>query len=223
MIHLAIEGLDGTGKSTLAASLQETMLNDPSFTRWIYLTKEPGLDVKTMQGVSFLRPGVDVRSMVLTDTSLTALERELLFYIDASQHRRFIDNQGSAIVISDRGLWSHYAYLKATMKTGQMDYLLYSICRDLIDNLCAVPTRTIYLKGDLELMKKRNEGKKKDLIESNKDSYFAQVLDCYEDLAFENEKALILSAYDSTSKNVEAVINWLKKEFNHEQLRTGNL
>lgn len=226
MIHLVIEGLDGTGKSTLASELHRKMLDESSiFTRWVYQTKEPGLTVKTMSHIEFSRPGIDVRSLVLTDKSLTPLERELMFYVDASQHRRFIDNQGSAIVISDRGLWSHLAYLRATLKTNQIDYHSYSICKDLIETVCAKPTRVIYLRGDLALMHSRNANanKNKDLIESNKDDYFTYVLETYEDLAFENDSCLILSACNSTSQNVETVISWLKKEFNHEQLATGNL
>lgn len=223
MIHIVIEGLDGTGKSTLAAELHQKMLQDDSFTRWNYLTKEPGLITRTMVNVEFSRPGVDIRSIVLNDTSLNALERELLFYVDASQHRRFIENQGGAIVISDRGYWSHLAYLRATLKTGQMDYHNYALCYDLIESLCAKPTRVVYLKGTLDLMKSRNINKKKDLIESNKDDYFSYVLETYEDLAFENDSCLILDACNSTSQNVESVISWLKKEFNHEQLAAGNL
>lgn len=219
---ITIEGLDGTGKSTLAAALTESMALDPSFTQWIYQTKEPGLTT-VLNKISFNRSGMDIRSAVLNDKSLTPLERELMFYVDASQHRRFIENQQEAIIVSDRGLWSHFAYLRATLKTGQMDYRSYAVCRDVIELTCPLPDRVIYLKGDLQLMEERNRGKAKDVIESNGLEYFGHVLETYEDLAFENEKCLVLNASNSTSQNVELVIKFLKEAFTNEQLRSGHL
>jgi thymidylate kinase len=216
-----IEGLDGTGKSTLASALNEALVKE-RVNPWIYQTKEPGLETKVGK-IPFPRSGIDFRSIVLNDKQLTAMERELLFYVDASQHRRFIENQKDALIISDRGLWSHLAYLRATLKTGQIDYQAYSVCRDVIELTCPKPSRVIYLRGSLELMEQRNAGKTKDVIESNGLDYFGYVLETYEDLAFENESCLILDACNSTSQNIELVINWLKKEFSHEQLRAGNL
>src|SRR6185369_10790042 len=102
---ITIEGLDGTGKSTLASALTEAMALDGGFNRWLYQTKEPGLATK-LGKQEFNRPGIDIRTPVLNDRQLTPFERELMFYVDASQHRRFIENQGGAIVVSDRGLWS---------------------------------------------------------------------------------------------------------------------
>lgn len=221
MIHLVIEGLDGTGKSTLAGQLHEAMLTDPAFCKWIYLTKEPGLTVKAMAGIEFNRSGVDLRAIVLNDRTLTPFERELLFYVDASQHRKFINDQKDAIIISDRGMWSHKAYLRATLKTGQIDHDLYYLGQRLITELCPRPDRIIYLRGTIELMNERLAGKKKDLIEQNGEDYFKSVLETYEDLSL--NKCLILDAINSTSHNVETVLNWLKKEFNNEQLRTGTL
>lgn len=225
MIHIVVEGLDGTGKSTLVKSLHEKMLADPSFCRWIYADKEPGLAVNAMAGMSFNRPGIDVRSVVLTDKSLSAIERELMFYVDASQHRRFINNQKDAIIISDRGLWSHYAYLYATMKMKQMTYEEYLVCKQLIKLVCPRPDLMIYLQGDLALMKERNANKTKDLIESNKDEFFEWVSLTYDEYSIEPKglHALTLDARNSSLQNVETVITYLKEVFTHEELKTGNL
>jgi len=222
MIHITIEGLDGTGKSTLIKALHDALLFDTDLTRWVYATKEPGLTVKAMAGLEFNRPGIDVREIVLNDISLTPFERELLFYVDASQHRKFINDQNGAIVLTDRGLWTHLSYLRATLKTGQLDYQQYEICKDVIDQVCPVPTFIVYLRGSLALMKERNRDKKKDLIESNGEDFFGYVLETYEDLAFENSKCLILDANDSTCKNVELVVKSLKERFTYEQLQSGN-
>lgn len=222
MIHVVVEGLDGTGKSTLVKALHERMLADQSFCQWIYADKEPGLAVKAMAGIEFNRPGINVRDLVLNDTTLSPLERELLFYVDASQHRRFIENQGNAIILSDRGLWSHYAYLYATMKTKQMDYEAYRACYKIVELLCPRPDFVVYLKGSLDLMKARNNGKVKDIIENNKEDYFSYVLDTYDNLALALNP-LTLDATNSTSHNVEAVVKSLKERFKDEELKSGSI
>lgn len=223
MIHIVIEGLDGSGKSTLIKQLHETLLADTAFCRWIYATKEPGLAVNAMAGIEFNRPGPDIRSMVLTDETLSPFERELFFYVDASQHRRFIENQKDAIILSDRGLWSHLAYARACLKQGQLTYTEYALCQKVIDEVCPKPLKVIYLQGTLELMKERLAGKKKDLIEANGDKFFSTVLETYNDLSTHNSNCLVLNAKNSTSYNVEVVIKWLKEEFSNEQLRTGTI
>lgn len=226
MIHIVVEGLDGTGKSTLVKSLHEKMLADPSFCRWIYADKEPGLPVKAMNNIEFNRPGIDVRSVVLTDKSLSAMERELMFYVDASQHRRFINNQNNAIIISDRGLWSHKAYLYATMKTKQISYEEYLACKAMIRLVCPKPDFIVYLQGDLALMNERNANKTKDLIESNGNEFFEAVWLAYESEVIEPRvdcPILTLNARNSSLQNVEAVIESLKEEFTDEALKTGDL
>lgn len=223
MIHIVIEGLDGTGKSTLISALHEKMLSDSDFNRWIFKTKEPGLATTGVGSIPFNRSGVDIREIVLTNQQLTPLERELLFYVDASQHRRFIKDQENAIVLSDRGYWSHLAYLRATLKTGQIDYNQYLICLNVLKEVCPRPAFVIYLQGSLELMKERISNKVKDVIESNSEAYFSYVLETYEDLALDQSRSLILNARNSTSQNVEIVLKSLKERFTHEQLKSGNL
>lgn len=214
-----IEGLDGTGKTTLAKALGKAIAKE--FCTWVYVTKEPGLETQ-LGDLKFNRPGVDFRAIVLNDGSLTAFERELLFYADASQHRRFIENQKEAIVVSDRGLWSHLAYARASMKTKQLTYDSYYLCKEVIQSVCKIPNQIIYLKGSLELMKERNRDKTKDVIESNGDSFFSYVLETYKDLAFEARNCLILDASLPTSQNVEAVLSFLKEAYTDEQLRSGS-
>lgn len=224
MIHIVVEGLDGTGKSTLVKALHERMSADQSFCQWIYATKEPGLDAVVSPGLPIKRPGLDLREIVLNNGSLTAIERELLFYVDASQHRRFIEAQGNAIILSDRGLWSHLAYLKATMKTKQMDYEHYHALRALINLVCPKPNLFIYLRGDTKLMKERSLSKKKDIIESNSDDFFETVSETYEFLSSNYSDSLItLNARNSTSHNVETVITSLKEIYSYEELKSGNL
>lgn len=223
MIHICVEGLDGTGKSTLVSALFKQI--SEASAAWVYQTKEPGAEMVVKPGFKIKRPGVDMRDIVLQDGSLTAFERELLFYVDASQHRRFIEAQGNAFVISDRGIWSHIAYARATMKTQQMTYDFYSLCRQLITAACAQPDVIVYLKGDLDLMKERLSGKTKDVIEKNGDAFFASVKETYDELCLEPKWAkslLVLNARDSIDSNVEAVISFLKERYSNEELQSGN-
>jgi len=202
-----VEGLDGTGKSTLVNEICHRLPVDS----WVYQTKEPGLTVK-MGPCAFNRPGLDIRSIVLNDKTLTPFERELMFYVDASQHQSWMNNQEDTIFVSDRGLWSHYAYLRATLKMGQIDNDQYVICKDIIDRVCAKPNKVIYLRGSLDLMERRNKNKAKDVIESNNQDYFGYVLETYEDLAFENENCLILNADSPLDENVTIAVNYIKEE-----------
>lgn len=221
-IHISVEGLDGTGKSTLVKELSLEMNKDKDFYPWIYATKEPGLETFVQGDLRFVRPGVDLRDIVLKNEALTPLERELLFYVDASQHRRFIKDQGRAIIISDRGLWSHLAYLRGLLKIKQINHDEYSVGRKLIELLCPVPDKVVYLRGDIALMEERTAGKTKDVIEKLGPDYYSYVQETYEDLSLSASKCLILDAKLSTSENCRSVIDWLKKEFNHEQLQSGD-
>lgn len=214
---ITFEGLDGAGKSTLAKEIRSALAADHSFTQWVYQSKEPGLEVSLGDGLKFNRFGPDIRSIVLEDRSLKPLERELLFYVDASLHSRFIQDQGDAIILSDRGKWSHLAYLKGYLKTGQIDWDDYSLCKKFIERLCAEPEVVVYMRGSLELMKTRLASREKDAIESNGDTFFAAVLDTYEELVAERQNQakplIILDALDNTLQQSSSVVNYLKNEY----------
>lgn len=215
---ITLEGLDGTGKSTLAQSLVEEMSQQrSSFYPWIYSSKEPG---SPWTGL-----GPQLRQLVLETPDLRPIERELMFYVDASMHARFIDNQQNAIIVSDRGKWSHFAYLKGYLKTKQIDWDEYSLCKKFIDLLCAEPDCVVYLKGSLALMKDRLASKQKDAIESNGSEFFSAVLDTYGELVSDRQRTgkptLVLEATDSTCHNRLKVLSYLKEVFNEQQLIEG--
>lgn len=217
-ILIAIEGLDGTGKSTLVEGLVKELSQDPAFYPWVYATKEPGS--------MWTGTGPEIRKMVLETPNFQPLERELLFYVDASIHTRFIQNQRQAIIVSDRGLWSHLAYLRGYLKTKQIDWHDYELCKNVLTRVCHEPDCVVYLDGDLDLMKQRLAGKAKDAIESNNDEYFSVVKETYEDLVTDREWSgkpmLTLSASDSTDINIRKVVEYLKGVFDHEQLKHGD-
>jgi len=214
---ITVEGLDGTGKSTLVNELVKTVTNNPAFHPWVYATKEPGSPWAATQ---------EIRELVLNRPDLKPIERELLFYADAAIHRRFIENQENAVIFSDRGMWSHLAYLRGYLKTGQIDHSVYDLCRKLIEQVCAKPDCVVYLRGDLDLMKKRLAGKPKDAIENNSETFFAYVLETYEDLVthhlWKGERVVILDACHELDKLSKCAIEYIKGAFDAEQLKSGN-
>lgn len=193
------EGLDGVGKSTLVEAVAR---NIPG----AIVTKEPGSKL--------VETNTLIRSMVLEDKTLTPLERELLFYVDASAHNRALSAiRNESIVLCDRGILSHYAYLRGYLKTKKIDFEQYSLCKKLIEQVCAKPDVIIYLKGSLELMRIRTAGKPKDVIESSPPVFYHHVLETYEDLIeFSPYKVLKLEATERLDNNIEKVLSFLQDE-----------
>lgn len=213
-ILVALEGLDGCGKSTLAAEVAKAIEKDPAFYPWVYLTKEPGS--------KWTSKGPDIRKLVLETPDFKPIERELLFYVDASIHARFIQNQGNAIFVSDRGLWSHLAYLRGYLKNGDINWDVYTLCKKLIEQVCIVPDVIVYLDADLDLMSERLVGKTKDAIESNGTQFFSAVLETYRDLAKHSPNTIVLNARATVCENTMKVVEYLKEVFDEKELSEGN-
>lgn len=193
---ITLEGLDGSGKSTLAKEIARSLPE-------MILTKEPGSVLSAL--------GPMLRELVLNHKELSPIERELLFYVDASQHAKAMAKQPDALYVSDRGLWSHLAYLRGYLKTKQIDWAEYANCKNIISMCCASPDYIIYLRGDLSLMKERNANKTKDVIESNGEVFYGHVLETYEDLVKSQTfagKVLVLDATDSVDTNLSLVLDW---------------
>lgn len=197
---ICLEGLDKVGKSTLTKALSKTIGEAVA-------TKEPGS--------TLVKGNPELRKMVLEDCELTPLERELLFYVDASKHRRHLVNCNAIAsyipIISDRGKWSHEAYLYGYLKTGQIDFALYKKLYNILQDVAAIPDITFYVKGSLELMKERqaNDGTAKDAIEANGDAFYQAVSARYDDLYDKADKAntFKLDATKPIDKNVVTMVS----------------
>lgn len=215
---ITLEGIDGAGKSTLAKELAAAIEADPAFSDWVYLTKEPGS--------KWIPKGQDIRKLALETPDFKPFERELLFYVDASMHTRFINNQGDSVVVSDRGLWSHLAYLRGYLKIKEIDYETYALCKKVIDKVCKEPDCVVYFRGDLELMRERLAGKSKDIIESNGEAFYEAVLETYEDLVTQREwdgkGCVVLDPRLPTGQNTMKVLTYLKEVYDANQLRSEN-
>lgn len=195
------EGLDGTGKSTLIKEVSKKLDNT--------LTKEPGSP--------HIPVNTQIRELVLHNQELSPFQRELLFYTDALGHKKFIEKQ-KGLVLSDRGLWSHYSYLYGYMKLDMLgddlsNYPRYGIGKKLIKECCAEPKAVVYLEGNLELMRERLKGQK-DAIESLPKEFFAYVLAAYDDLImaaeFEQKPILILDAKSSVEENTMKTLQFIE-------------
>lgn len=193
---IQLTGLDKMGKSTIAKALALKLADS-------LLTKEPGSPL--------VSGNIELRKIVLEDISLTPLERELIFYADASKHRRFIETNKDKMIISDRGKWCHEAYLYGYLKTGQVDFDLYKKLYTILTEVAAVPDITFYVKGSLELMKERqaNDGAAKDAIEANGDEFYQAVSARYDDLYEKADKAntFKLDATKPIDKNVVTMVS----------------
>lgn len=207
MILINFEGLDFCGKTTLIKSVSEA-IGIPH-----RVTKEPGSP--------HIEVNKTIREIVLKDTTLSPVARELLFYADALNHRDYLNKQDE-LFLSDRGEWSHRAYLRGYLKTKQIDYDQYDACRSMIDLVCKEPDAVVYLRGSLDLMKKRSKNTELDAIETNSETFYKHVLETYEDLCvaaeYTGERLLILNAEDSVDNNTKAVL-----QFIHENFKSGQL
>lgn len=177
-------------------------------------TKEPGSPL--------LEVNVGLRNLVLNNKNLTPFQRELLFYGDALGHKDFISKQPKeTLIISDRGLLSHRAYLYGCMKLGMLgsdpdeNYSRYGLCKEIIKTTCAVPDAIIYLRGSLELMDQRRAGTPKDEIEKLGHQFYKYVLLSYEDqmiaASMENIPVLSLDAKNTIFENTKQILLWLRE------------
>lgn len=199
---ITLEGLDGTGKSTLAKRLAEQL---PHFT----LTKEPGSPLTSI--------GPQIREIVLNNKDISPLTRELLFYADALEHKNIL--MGYDHAISDRGQWSHLAYLYGYLKTGHLDWDQYALMKKLIWETCTEPTAVIYIEGDLQLMHERNASKVKDVIESMGTEFYSFVLAAYDDLYHDFKRCsypvLKLSGRDPVDVNLSHAVRFIEEVDQH--------
>lgn len=197
-----IEGIDGTGKSTLAKKLIEQL---PGF---LY-TKEPGSPL--------INANKTLREIALHYKSLSAFNRELVFLTDASIHREFLERNKDLYFIRDRGYWSHVAYQEGLLEEGTLSPGEYIALKKMMPDLLAAPTAVIYLRGDLELKEERikSRGEAKDLIESKQKLFFETVIDTYDEL-MGKKNVLTLDARVNLDHNVEESVRFIKEVMNND-------
>ena len=159
-LYIALEGIEGCGKTTQAALLAK-WLGSPTI-----LTREPG-------GTDI---GQQVRQIVLhRPGQVDPMCEALLFAADRSQHIAEVVkpalDQGRNVV-SDRSLWSSIAY-QGFGRELNVD-ALYRINGVAVDGV--FPTLVFELEINLATMKQRMGDRQHDRIEKTGDAFFERVI-----------------------------------------------
>ena len=159
---VTLEGLDGSGKTTVWESLQETY-PDAVFTR------EP---TESWYGDAVYRS--------INADNADPLAELFLYTADHADHLSRVVRPALAdgeLVISDRYSDSRYAYQGATLTGGEIDDPLAYV-RSIHEPFTRQPDRTIYLDIDPETAAERSGGTNK----FERAAYLRQVRDNYERL-----------------------------------------
>lgn len=201
-ILIAVEGIDGSGKTTLSHNLFKSMEN-AGFQ--VTLTKEPG-DTQL---------GKKIRKIVQTHTvPLHSYAEYLLFAADRAQHFDEIiipQLNAKAIVISDRLADSSLAYqgygrqLDCDMINTINKWTMKTIAPDL----------TLYVRISVEEALERIR-KSRALSTFEKDTLFLQrVVEGFETLYAQRNNVIILdgrlSAEKVTEHAIKQVVQWIQK------------
>lgn len=202
MAFLAIEGIDGAGKTTLIKTLSKT-LQKKGITP--FLTREPG-------GTKI---GKQIRRILLEKTkeAPTALTEILLYYADRSQN--ISKNIRPALekgkwVISDRYWASTAAYQYGGRRIGKklIDSLNMEICRDCQPDLWVLLDIPL---TELQIRLSRQKGK--DRFEEEKLAFYRKIRTYYLKLAKDFPKRwLILSGLKPREELVDKILENLRKK-----------
>lgn len=193
---ISIEGIDGSGKSTLTKSLVATLSKKGFITR---MTKEPG-------GTAL---GTSLRALLQTKTVPTSAMTEfLLFAADRAQHFQELiipALRDGTIVIADRLADSSLAYqgygrgLDKVMITTINKWVMQGISPDL----------TIYLRIDPVVASKRiqQRGEILTAFEQEKLDFWQRVAQGYDDILSQRNNVITLDATLSELTLTEFAVN----------------
>lgn len=182
-ILIALEGIDGSGKTTLAQFLAH-QLTHAGYS--VVLTKEPG-------GTEF---GKHMRAMLQSrPTALTPQTEFLLFAADRAQHMQEIIRpalSAGKVVISDRLSDSSVAY-QGYGRGVDVD-MIKQINSWIMGSI--KPTITVYLELDSQTAYQRIEQRKEQLTDFEKEqkSFFERVIHGFETLYKDRKDIIRLDA-----------------------------
>lgn len=207
---ISIEGIDGSGKSSIASYLFNELKN---LYYDVILTKEPGAT----------NLGKTLRSILQDPQSQVCSKAEfLLFAADRAQHIWQVVNPAllsGKIVISDRMADSSLAY--QGYGRGLDLNIISQVNNWATDNL--VPDLTIYIKIDYKTafnrLKTRNENLTK--IEQEKSSFFERVISGFETIFATRQNLLTIDGckdLESVQKEVlNKVLEIIKNKYNNDK------
>lgn len=208
-ILIAIEGIDGSGKTTFAINLEKYLTNENIPT---ILTKEPG-------GTN---SGQKIREILKSSSVLSQKTEFLLFAADRAQHFKEVIIPGlneKKIIISDRLSDSSLVY-QGYGRDLEIEKIK-EINKWAMDNI--LPDLTIYVdiivENALERLEKRKEssslnGEAKDWLNFEKKLYLEKVIKGFQQI-YKNRKDVIIidgnKSIDEVAKEgIEKFQNWFK-------------
>jgi len=206
---IVIEGMDGSGKSTIAKSLVNN-LNLIGYNS-IYV-RNPG-STKVSE---------KIRNIVLNFDDLTDDERALLFTVAMSNTLRekvIPALKNNKIVIMDRYYHSLYIYQNFYKDTNRQ--LLFHTLYKSLTNLCK-QDYFILAKASPEVCKSRvDERDKKDIFDSKDIEYFKNIHNIYYQDKYgiytslnkfvPSENKMIINTEDKIHSSISKILNFLKK------------
>ncbi|MEM5830340.1 MAG: dTMP kinase [Candidatus Aenigmatarchaeota archaeon] len=191
--YIAIEGIDGAGKTTICQLLSKELKNS-------ILIREPSdFDIG-----NFIRESLKSKKGFMKNSFVSTL----LFFADRISMRDEIRKMKEKFdyIISDRCFLSTYAYQKALIKSEEEKKLFEKIFKEFL-KLIEMPDAIIILDVDIEVALERieKEGKGKDLYENKE--FLKEVLENYRNLDLEIENVYLVDA----SRSIEEVKEDVKK------------
>lgn len=187
-ILISFEGIDGSGKSSLAQCLYSTLVQAGNS---VWLTAEPTSN----------RFGKLVQEWILnSEDPLTAEEQILLFTADRLQHAEMVKNfiEKGFIVITDRFFDSTTAYQGINEKTCLLiQHLQDTLFSDII------PSATFLLDIDPKISLQRIQ-RKKDQFEVL--SFLSSVRKRYQKIALENPERVIILDSNQPLEELEKIM-----------------
>lgn len=183
-LFIALEGPDGSGKSTIAKKLKEHLENKG---HKVYLTREPG-------GTDI---GEDIRSILLDNenTEMAGRTEALLYAAARAQHVDEVINPlltENYIVISDRYIYSSLAYQGHSRSLGiqnVMDVNNFGMNNRMAD-------KTLFFEIDPKVaLSRKFIGREADRLENEGNSFHMKTYEGY-------EKALYM--YDEDVSRIDA-------------------
>ena len=180
---ICLEGIDGSGKSTCAGYIQES-LNKGGYET--LLTKEPGGTPLGESLAEILKYGAQ---------KISPRTQLLLFFAARRQHLTDIiipALEKGVWVISDRFIASSYAYQGGGFQLGSHQV---AVLEDYLPMIS--PDITFILDLSIEEAMKRCSGKRKDRFERQDRAFFGRVRSSYLDFASRNQGCYVIDAHQS--------------------------
>jgi dTMP kinase len=193
-VYLGIEGVDGSGKSTVAAAVTAALR---SSNREALLVREPG----------GTRLGEEIRTLLLHGDDMTPWAEALLFAAQRAQLVAEVVGPALAagtVVVSDRTYYSSLAYQGGARRLGldQVRAVNEAGLGGIVPDLVAV----LWFDPDDALS--REDGP--DRISGEGGHFQRRVAEAYQALADADARVRLIDASRTVDENVAEIVGWLR-------------